>query len=123
MSERLIVIIDDDKVFLTLAGAILESVGYEVRTVSDSVEAKRYILSGEKPAMIIVDVMMPALKGDEVAILLKENVETASIPVLFVSGMSVEELDELTRKTGADGYLSKPFSFNQLVESVRRIVP
>lgn len=123
MSERLIVIIDDDEMFLMLAGTILQSAGYEVHTLSDSVAAKRYILSGVKPAMIIVDVMMPELKGDEVARHLKENAETESIPVLFVSGMSMEELDELVRQTGANGYLTKPFSFDQLVESVRSIVP
>jgi CheY-like chemotaxis protein len=122
MSERLIVIIDDDEIFLTLAEAILESAGYKVCTVSDGAEAKRYILSGVNPAMIIVDVLMPGLKGDEVARLLKEREETASIPVLFVSGISEGELDELVQQTGANGYLAKPFTFDQLVESVRKII-
>ncbi len=123
MNEPLIVIVDDDAVFLTLGAAILESAGYRVRTLSDGVEAKRYIESGEKPALLIVDVMMPTLKGDEVASLLKGNAETASIPLLFISGMEAEELDELVQQTGANGYLAKPFSFDQLVEAVRKLVP
>ncbi|HEY6838691.1 MAG TPA: response regulator [Geobacteraceae bacterium] len=122
MSERLVVIIDDDEMFLMLAGTILEGAGYKVHTISDSVAARSYIMSGAKPAVIIVDVMMPDLKGDEVARLLKENAATAAIPILFASGMSMEELDELVRETGANGYLAKPFSFDQLVDSVRSII-
>jgi len=123
MDERQIVIIDDDEFFLMLARTILEGAGYKVHTVSDSAVAKRYILSGVKPAMIIVDVLMPALNGDEVARLLKEDAETESIPIFFISGMSAKELDERVRTTGVNGYLTKPFSFDQLVESVRKIVP
>jgi CheY-like chemotaxis protein len=73
--------------------------------------------------MIIVDVLMPDLNGDEVARLLKEDAETKSIPILFMSGMSAKELGERVQRTGVNGYLTKPFSFDQLVESVRRIVP
>ena len=123
MSNVEIVVIDDDKVFLALAGAILESAGYRVSAVSDGDAARGYIMSGARPAMVIVDVMMPTLMGDEVVRLLKANRETASIPVLFVSGMSAEELAELAQKTGADGYLTKPFSYDQFVESVRKLIP
>jgi len=123
MDERQIVIIDDDEFFLMLARTVLEGVGYKVHTVSDSTVAKQYILSGVKPAMIIVDVLMPELNGDEVARLLKEDTETKSIPILFLSGMSAEELHERVQKAGVNGYLTKPFSFDQLVESVRKIVP
>lgn len=123
MDERQIVIIDDDEFFLMLARTVLEGAGYKVHTLSDSTVAKRYILSGVKPAMIIVDVLMPDLNGDEVARLLKEDAETKSIPILFISGMSAKELSERVQKTGVNGYLTKPFSFDQLVESVRKIVP
>ena len=122
MSKEEIVVIDDDQMFLTLAGAILESVGYRIHAVSDGDAARGYIMGGARPAMVIVDVMMPTLMGDEVVKLLKQNPETESIPVLFLSGMSVEELAELAQRTGADGYLTKPFSFDQLVESVRKMI-
>jgi CheY-like chemotaxis protein len=123
MEERQIVIIDDDEFLLMLTRTVLEGAGYKVHTLSDSTVAKRYILSGVKPAMIIVDVLMPDLNGDEVARLLKEDAETKSIPILFMSGMSAKELGERVQSTGVNGYLTKPFSFDQLVESVRRIVP
>jgi DNA-binding response OmpR family regulator len=122
MNEQLIVIIDDDEMFLTLAGIILEGEGYKVHTASDGVLAKRYLFSGVKPSLIIVDALMPNLGGDEVAKLLRENAATESVPILFISGLSAEELDELAQKTGANGYLTKPFSFDQLTEAVQKTI-
>jgi len=121
MNEQLVVIIDDDEMLLTLAGAILTNEGYKVRTASDSAMANQYIFGELRPALILIDVMMPELQGDEIAKLLKENPDTSSIPILLMSGMSEEELDEMVLKTGVNGYLIKPFSFEELVEAVRKI--
>jgi two-component system, chemotaxis family, chemotaxis protein CheY len=123
MNEQLIVIIDDDELILTIAEAILENAGYKVRTASNSILANQYIFCDTKPSLIIMDVMMPMLQGDKVAKLLKENADTRSIPILFLSGKETEELDALVAETGANGYLAKPFAREQLVEAVRKILP
>lgn len=118
-----IVIIDDSELVLTMAGDILAEAGYEVCTAGNSIEANQFIFAADRPALILLDVMMPLLDGDKKLKILKSSPHTRTIPVVFLSSKPEAELQQLTADTGADGYLCKPFTAGSLLATVQRFVP
>lgn len=122
MKKQRIVIIDDDEPISLLMQAILESAGYGVCLAANAVEANQYIWSETKPALIILDVMMPMLSGDTAAGIYKATSSSKSIPIIFVSGIPAPELEALTASTGAAGYLCKPFSAAKVIQTVRSVL-
>jgi DNA-binding response OmpR family regulator len=121
--KKKIVVVDDSELVLEMASDILEGAGYEVCTASNSIEANQYIFSVERPALIILDVMMPLLDGDKKLKILKNSEHTSNIPVIYLSSKPEAELQQLTVDTGADGYVCKPFSAAALLAVVRKFVP
>ena len=115
-----IVIIDDSDLVLEMARDILEAEGYRVFTASNGIEANQHIFSPDKPVLIILDVMMPLLDGDKKLKVLKSNEHSKDIPIIYLSSKSDEELQNLVAATGADGYLCKPFSEEELLHAVRK---
>jgi CheY-like chemotaxis protein len=66
--------------------------------------------------------MMPLLNGDRKVRLLKERESSRHIPVILMSTKARNELEQLTRESGADGYIQKPFDEASLVQQVDRIL-
>jgi len=118
LSKKRIVIIDDSKLVLAVAADALESAGYEVLTTDSGIEANRYIYSHQPPDLILIDVMMPLLNGDRKVRLLKQREASSRIPIILMSTKPREELAELTRDSGADGFIQKPFDEQSLVQQV-----
>lgn len=119
MSTKRIVIIDDSPLVLAMMSDTLQDEGYEVCAAETGLEANRFIFSAHPPDLILVDVMMPMLNGDQKVRLLKERNRSRDIPVLLMSSKPEDELAALTRESGADGYIQKPFNKTTLVETVR----
>lgn len=118
MSTSSILIIDDDACILELTKAILVDAGHEVHTSTNSIEANRYIFCPTPPSLIIIDYMMPLASGDNKITLLKANTTTKHIPIILMSGRSENELLSIILKTGADAYLTKPFTKQKLTDVV-----
>lgn len=119
MNEK-ILIIDDSELVLAMAKDALEQAGYQVLTATNGIEANRFIFSKEKPDLIIMDIMMPMLDGNKKAKLLKENEVSRNIPILLLSSKGEAEMRALMAEAGANGYILKPFSAQQITETVRR---
>ena len=119
MNEK-ILIIDDSELVLAMAKDALAQAGYQVLTATNGIEANRYIFSKDKPDLIIMDIMMPMLDGNKKAKLLKENEVSRDIPILLLSSKSEAEMRSLMAEAGANGYILKPFTPEQLTEAVRR---
>jgi len=115
-----ILVIDDSELVLTMAKDALEEYGYTVQTVTNGIEANTYIFSKNRPDLIIMDVMMPMLDGNNKAKILKGNEMSRDIPILLLSSKSEEEMHRLTTEAGADGYILKPFSPMELAGKVRK---
>ena len=115
-----ILIIDDSELVLAMAKDALEDAGYQVQTATNGIEANRYIFSKNRPDLIIMDIMMPMLDGNEKAKILKENEMSRDIPILLLSSKSDQEMQRLTQEAGADGYILKPFSAVEITGRVRR---
>ncbi len=99
----------------------LTNCGYVVVAVEDGVQAlekARELL----PALIMLDVMMPQMTGFEVLAALKADERTRSIPVLLVTAQSKEEEVLKGLEMGAEDYITKPFSPNELAARVRKVL-
>jgi CheY-like chemotaxis protein len=122
MIQKRIVVIDDSKLVLAVATEALEGAGFEVLATDSGIEANQFIYSSRRPDLILIDVMMPLLNGDRKVRLLKERESSRHIPVILMSTKTRDELEQLTRESGADGYIQKPFDEASLVQQVDRIL-
>jgi len=119
MNRQKILIVDDSELVLTQAREALGEAGYEVLTVTNGIEANGYIFSKHQPDLIILDVMLPMLAGDQKARLLKEKECSRHIPILLISSKSEEELTRLAVEAGVNGFIQKPFTSVEIVTSVQ----
>lgn len=118
MKKGKVLVVDDSALVLEMTRDALESGGYEVFTAASGIEANSFIYSRSRPDLILLDVMLPMLDGDRKARLLKENGISRDIPILLISSKPEAELEKLVSESGADGYIRKPFTGRQVVETV-----
>ena len=119
MSEKKILVVDDESRIRKLIKDYLRRSGYEVIEASDGEEALEIFYKTKDISLIILDVMMPNLDGWEV---LKEIRESSKVPIIMLTAKSEEE-DELNGYSlGADEYVLKPFSPKVLVARVEAVL-
>ena len=114
-----ILLVDDDPGLRALVSATFDDVGVDV-VEADSAAAARAAIAEEPPDVIVLDVVMPRESGLELCRKLKLSPETASIPIVLLSGAADVEARR-SSASGADAYLSKPFSPLQLLAVVERL--
>ena len=108
-TER-ILIIDDDEALLTVVGAALEAAGFSVFTSRDGAHGLE-IFHQVAPHLVILDIMMPGLDGNEICRRLRQ---TSTVPILFLSAVESTESIVQGLSDGADDYLVKPFTMAEL---------
>lgn len=119
MPSDLILLVDDEPSIVQLAQMYLEREGFRVRSVSDG-QAALDAVSTYRPALIVLDVMLPKLDGFEVCKRLRQRDDSAAILILTARD---EDLDKiLGLELGADDYLTKPFNPRELVARVKAIL-
>jgi signal transduction histidine kinase/DNA-binding response OmpR family regulator len=109
-----ILVVDDEKHIRALLRQQLEEVGYAVIEAENGRQAIQ-LATAERPDLIILDILMPGLDGFEVTTILKQNNETAAIPIMI---LSIVEDREKGYRLGVDGYLTKPVDAEQLLSTV-----
>jgi response regulator RpfG family c-di-GMP phosphodiesterase len=114
-----LLLVDDDRGLLELMRHTFDEVEAEITGV-DSTRDARLAIALERPDVIVLDVLLPGESGLDLCRELKDRPETAEIPIVLLSG-SIELLSRQAADTGADAYLSKPFSPLQLVAVVERL--
>lgn len=122
MGRKRVLVVDDSEIVLEMARDMLEEGGFEVVTAASAMEANEYIFCENKPALIIMDVMLPMLDGDKKTKMLKENELTRNIPVLLLSSKPESELRWLVQESGADGFLRKPFTKRLMIAKVEEAI-
>jgi len=100
-----ILLVDDSKFQRTINMRILAKAGYEVAVAGDGEEALA-LVSNEHPDLIVLDLLLPKMSGLDVIKALRQNVQTASIPVMILSGLSERNGAKLL-KEGATAYFEK----------------
>jgi CheY-like chemotaxis protein len=94
---------------------------YQVTTLESSAECLEY-LQTNSPDLILLDILMPAPNGLEVCKLIKSNNHLEQIPVVFVSANAFPSDIKNAKNCGADDYLVKPFSEEEIIEVVQRYI-
>lgn len=112
-----IVVADDDDDIRGLIKFTLERRGYTVVEATDGVEAVAEA-HRVQPQLVLLDVMMPRLSGIEACRLLREDPMTKDIPIVFLSAKGQQAEIEQGLKSGAAGYLVKPFAPKDLAAYV-----
>ena len=113
----LIVAADDDVDTLNVIKVKLEAHGLRVITVRDGQQALVAVRQ-HRPALVILDVMMPRLNGFQVARMIKFDKQLKATPVLMLTARSQETDRSLGTQVGADEYLTKPFDPQLLLDMV-----
>jgi DNA-binding NarL/FixJ family response regulator len=112
-----ILIIEDDPAYRSMMETILKMEGFEVQSASNG-HAGLELVAHERPDMILCDIMMPGLDGHSVLESIRKNVTCAEIPFIFVSALGERRDVRRGMSAGADDYLPKPFSADELLAAV-----
>ncbi len=116
-----VLVVDDDAVNRELLEEVLVAEGLEVVTAPDG-RSTLQEFSRLKPDLVLLDVTMPFLDGFEVCRRLKSNPDTRLTPVILVTALSATADRIKGIKSGADGFLSKPFDQSELLAHVRSLL-
>jgi DNA-binding response OmpR family regulator len=120
-SRPSVLVVDDDPEIVAMLSTRLESRGYEVLTAADGNEALSEARR-KRPALMVLDVMMPHKTGWEVARALKQDPVTEGIKIIMLTAIG-EQMNEMTSPLyGADAYFDKPFDFGALEEAIAELV-
>ena len=121
--KKRILVVDDDPIIVeTIVQALEEDeFDYEVISASDGFEAGLQVNHFE-PNLLILDIMMPDIKGYEVCKKIKQNPETRDTKIIVLSAYLDEDKFKKMKENGADSCFSKPFPLPQLKEEVARLL-
>ena len=115
-----ILIVEDSLSEMELMSHYLRESGFLVLNATGAKQGLEVALE-QKPNVILTDVVMPGMSGFELCRSLKKNPVTQKIPIIICTSQN-EEIDRLWgMKQGADAYITKPFSREQLIQSVKSI--
>ena len=120
MSTRVLVV-EDDPDISELVARYLDKAGYTTTRVTSGRDALDAVRS-KPPDLIVLDVMLPQVDGLEVCRLLRADDKTAAIPIIMLTARADESERIVGLEMGADDYLAKPFSPNELVARVRALL-
>ena len=118
---KVILIVEDDPNSMKLTSDLLGILGYtSIKAVDgkQGVEAARV----HQPDLILMDIMMPNMDGYAACHAIKAAPETKKIPVVMLTAVGYELNKRFATQMGADGYLTKPFTRQQLVEAITPFV-
>jgi CheY-like chemotaxis protein len=115
-----VLIVDDDPDILVVSAVRLRKLGYEVSTARDTTEALD-IITKITPDLILLDLIMPKMRGDEFCKSLKVDDRYKHIPIiLFTASVGRANTPENLKAVGADDCLFKPFEGQELIERVKK---
>jgi len=116
-----ILAVEDEDALSTLLSYNLEKEGYKVAVAADGEEAL-LMVDERQPDLIVLDWMLPKVSGIEVCRRLRNRAETRNIPIIMVTARG-EESDRIRGlDTGADDYITKPFSMTELTARIRAVL-
>lgn len=115
-----ILVVDDETDLTEILKFNLETEGYNVTTAASAEEA--LILNIASYNLLLLDVMMGGMSGFALARKLKENPETAHVPIIFLTARDTENDTVTGFNLGADDYISKPFSIREVMVRVRAVL-
>jgi CheY-like chemotaxis protein len=116
-----VLIADDSPTLRRIVSTVLERAGFTVVTAEDGVEAVQGVFRTQ-PDAVILDVQMPRLSGYVAARLLKDDWQTAEIPVVLLTSLDAASDRYWGKQTGADRFLTKDFEAPELVDAINEVI-
>ena len=120
MESKSILIVDDEETLCEVLKLNLENEGFDVDYALSAEQALTYDLSGY--ALILLDIMMGEMSGIKMAKLLKADVRTAHIPIIFCTARDSEDDMVMGLNLGADDYIAKHFTIRNVVARVKSVL-
>lgn len=117
---KLVLIVEDEYGNAEILQLLLEAEGYRVAVASNGKQALEILRSGESPALILSDFMMPIMNGGEFGTVVKQDAVLAAIPFVFMSGTS----EDVVRRAfkDYDAFLVKPIELDSLLATIQRLI-
>lgn len=120
-SRAKILVVDDEPDALEILGFKLKEAGYTPILAKDGARALT-AARDERPALIVLDLMLPEVDGLEVCKILRRDSATAAIPILMLTARAAEMDRVIGLELGADDYVTKPFSPRELVLRIKKLL-
>ena len=120
MANKILVVDDEPNIVLSLE-FLMKQAGFQVRTASDG-EAALTAVASEPPDLVLLDVMMPRKNGYEVCQAIRANPDWKEVRIIMLTAKGREVEREKGLELGADDYITKPFSTQEVVERVRELL-
>ena len=114
-----VLIVDDVKFSVEIGKSFLEGTGCELLSAFNGGEALELIRK-ERPDLVLTDLFMPGMNGDELCRAIKADPATRGIPVIILTAADNSENQEKGLKAGCDGLLGKPYSKGDIIEAVKK---
>ena len=115
-NNKKILICDDDEGILDMLEMIFEDSPYTIIPEQNSLNVKS-IIEKQSPDLVLLDLWMPVLSGDQVLKSLRKDPLTRDLPVIIISAS--REGEQIAIAAGATGFISKPFDFDELMNMVK----
>ena len=121
-SDTVILLVEDDPDQAALGELRIQMAGYQVRTVDRAKALSRYLRQEARPDLLLLDVMLPDGNGFDILAQLRGRPEFSTLPIVMLTVKA--ELVHIRNglALGADGYITKPYSKNQLAEVIGRVL-
>ncbi len=116
-----ILLVDDEPDALEVLGFKLRQAGYNALLAKDGARAIA-LARDERPALIVLDLMLPEVDGLEVCKILRRDANTAAIPIIMLTARAAEMDRVLGLELGADDYVTKPFSPRELLLRIKKLL-
>jgi two-component system, OmpR family, alkaline phosphatase synthesis response regulator PhoP len=116
------ILIVDDEVGIRLMVLRMLGKDYTILEAADGEEAVK-LTRLHRPSLVLMDILMPGKDGYSACHEIKTDPETKSVSVVMVSAIGHKLNERLSAEVGADGYITKPFSVERLLEAIKRYVP
>ena len=121
MANETILLIEDEKNIAELVKYNLEQDGFRVLTAAKGTTGLESALK-DKPALVVLDLMLPEMSGLEICKALKQNEKSRTIPIIMLTAKGTESDKIVGLELGADDYMTKPFSPRELVARVKAVL-
>ena len=121
MANTVILCVDDEEHILELLTYVLEEAGFSVLLARTGTDALALAYS-ENPSLILLDLLLPDIPGDEICRRLRTHSPTAKTPIIMLTVKSDEEDMVRGVEIGADDYVAKPFSPRVLVARIKALL-
>jgi two-component system phosphate regulon response regulator PhoB len=121
MEEKSILVVEDERAIREMVVFTLKRAGFAVREAEDA-NAARHAVADRRPDLVLLDWMLPDLSGLELARSLRREDATRELPIMMLTARAAEDDKVLGLESGADDYLTKPFSSRELVARIQALL-